>query len=90
MNETKEVTEAVGKANSREALFGFAAWLTTREKEITLGAHQASCAEMVDLLVEWADFNALPPVTDSYPKNIRHPKKPWAGWTKSIDELLSG
>ena len=59
--------------NAREAVLGFAAWLTCRKEEIVIGSSQ-DAAPVCDLVVRWCDENRLPPVReDVYPKNIKHP-----------------
>lgn len=61
--------------NASEALYGFAAWLTSRSKSVTIGAkHDA--AIVADLVKEWSEYNNLEPVRDIYPKNIKHPAPP--------------
>ena len=58
-----------------EAVFGFAAWLTTRRKPVLLGAEHdaAPAAELAD---QWCKANHLPePRERAYPKNITHPKE---------------
>ena len=56
-----------------EAVFGFAAWLTTRKKPVLLGAEHdaAPAAELAD---QWCRANNLPePREGAYPENITHP-----------------
>jgi len=60
--------------NAREALFGFIAWLTSREESIMVGSKH-TVYDIFDLLVEWADANNLPQTTKDYPNNIRHTKE---------------
>ncbi len=61
------------KVNSREALFGFMGWLTSRNVLLKVGS-KYDAAGVADLIVQWADHNALPPVSAFYPDNISHPK----------------
>lgn len=58
--------------NPSEAVYGFAAWLTTREKKIIMGA-SADCAPIADLVKQFCETNNLPPVTDQWPNNLIHP-----------------
>ena len=56
-----------------ESVYGFAAWLTTRDEAVTLGAkHDAAIA--AELVKEWCDTNGLPEPRDGvYPDNIVMP-----------------
>ena len=56
-----------------ESVYGFAAWLTTRDEAVMLGAkHDASIA--AELVVEWCAVNGLPGPRDGvYPDNITMP-----------------
>lgn len=61
-----------------EALYGFMAWLTTRDEPVTLSAkHDASIAAR--LIDSWLKANKLPNPRhrgrEAYPFNIRAPKK---------------
>lgn len=57
-----------------EAVFGFAAWLTTRQVPITIGAPQ-DCGAVCDLVKAWLTANGLPGVRDGvYPGNICQPE----------------
>jgi len=70
--ERKRVT--TDSLNGREAVFGFAAWLTTRSKPVTFSArHDAS--EAARLAAEFCDHNNLADVTENWPNNMmNHPE----------------
>jgi len=56
-----------------ESVFGFAAWLTTRDEAVTMGAtHDAAIA--AELVKQWVDTNGLEdPRNGVYPDNIVMP-----------------
>jgi len=56
-----------------ESVYGFAAWLTTRDESTTFGAaHDAAIA--AELVAEWIAANGLDNVRDgAYPDNIVMP-----------------
>lgn len=61
--------------NAKEALYGFAAWLSTRPEAVTLSSKHIP-SDVVDLIEVWADVNCLPPIReDKYPDNITQPKE---------------
>jgi len=65
----------VKKLNSREALYGFVAWLTCSPKTIRLGASN-DCAPIVQMIERFANVNKLPKVRKtSWPQNLTHPKE---------------
>jgi hypothetical protein len=68
-----EAKETPAPITATDALFGFMAWLTTREKPITLGFTQETCGEAVELITAWMKTNGLPDVSAAYPGNIKHP-----------------
>lgn len=55
-----------------DALYGFVAWLTTREKPITFGAHH-HCGPAADAVKEFLDKQGESDVSDEYPDNITMP-----------------
>ena len=58
-----------------EAIFAFAAWLTTREESLTVGYHENTCGEMAELADLWCKTNDLKPIrNDVYPNNITQPQ----------------
>ncbi len=61
-----------------ESVFGFAAWLTTREQDITLGAtHDA--APVADLCEEFCRTNDLADPRDNWGEILRHPRSDHTG-----------
>jgi hypothetical protein len=57
-----------------EALFGFVAWLTTRNQVLSLGA-SCECGVAVDALKEFIDANQLGSCREGiYPDNLVMPK----------------
>lgn len=73
----------MSKLNASEALYGFAAWLTTRYEPTTLGAKH-DCAPVVDRIVEFIEANDLPPLSATWPNNLVFPSKPDDVDAKSI------
>jgi hypothetical protein len=58
-----------------EAIFGFTAWLTTRN-EITRMSVADDCSSIVPLIIKFCDANHLPErVTDNWPANLIIPKE---------------
>jgi len=58
--------------NPSDAVYGFAAWLTTREEETIMSAHHDS-AIIADLVKRFCVTNDLPDVTDricAFKRNI--------------------
>ena len=55
-----------------EALFGFVAWLTTRE-DITQMSASHDCAGIADLVQEFCDTNNLAKPVDGWHENLVHP-----------------
>lgn len=61
--------------NGQEAIFGFAAWLTTRPNEVKMGSNN-ECGIVADLCGQWCEKNNLQePREGIYPDNISHPTK---------------
>ena len=60
------------KLNASEAIYGFAAWLTTRDESITAGStHDAAVwAEKVD---EFCKVNHLEEPREGWQNNLIHP-----------------
>lgn len=55
-----------------EAVFGFAAWLTTRDQDITMGrTHE--CSEVARLCDVFITKNNLPPPRHHWTDNLTHP-----------------
>ena len=62
-----------------EALYGFAGWITTRDKEIVASAHHDSAiwAKLVD---EFIKTNNLDKPRDRWEENLTLPKEPTYEW----------
>ena len=60
--------------NPTEAIYGFTAWLTTRESKIEMGA-SCDCGGLPDLIEKFVKVNNLPTVSDDWPDNLIHPKE---------------
>ena len=59
--------------NAAEALYGFAAWLTTRDTAVTFSAeHDAALA--ADLVNAFVGANGLERPRDGWEKQLNHPK----------------
>ena len=79
--DTKELVEelsARGETNSdnisaSEAIFGFAAWLTTRQEK-TIMSSKDDAAPIVELINTFCKINKLSPPCDGYEENLTHPK----------------
>lgn len=67
----KAAAELVG-LNSTEALFGFVSWLTTRAKQIKIGA-KGDPAPLADVLQEFCRVNKLPDTRPDWEAKIRTP-----------------
>lgn len=55
-----------------EAVYGFAAWLTTREEKITM-SEKHNAAAVVDLVDKFCKTNNLAEPRDDYAKNLTFP-----------------
>ena len=58
--------------NAAEAVYGFAAWLTTLEEETKMGSLH-NCAEIASLVAEFCEVNGLPEVSEQWPSELIHP-----------------
>jgi len=70
------------KLIASEALFGFAAWLTTREETTKMGASE-DCAPIVGLISQFCEENNLPDPRDGWENNLVHPSGECSGPTAS-------
>ena len=57
-----------------EALFGFAGWLTGREKQVVASASD-DAAVLADLVHEFCEVNKLPEPRDNWTDYLTHPKE---------------
>lgn len=58
--------------NSKESLYGFCGWLTSRKEITTMGSSKV-CSMIPDLIEEFSKVNNLPGVTDGWANNLVHP-----------------
>ena len=70
---TPEILLDKDKLTAAEAVYGFAAYLTSREKSITLSAHN-NASPVVDLVVDFLAVNSLGDPRDNYADYLIHPK----------------
>ena len=61
------------KLTASEAVYGFAAFLTTREQGLTVGANY-ECSPVADLVAEFIEANGFDEPRDNYADNLVHPK----------------
>ncbi len=75
------IIQAVGKTrgnvlkqmNASEAIYGFGAWLTTREEPVTIGAHH-ECGIVAELINTFCKTNKLEEPRENWTDNLTHPK----------------
>lgn len=60
--------------NAAEAVYGFAAWLTTRDAETVMSAHHDS-ARIAELVTRFCDTNELGLVSDNWPAALVMPEE---------------
>lgn len=60
------------KLSASEALYGFCAWLTTRNKITKMGSTE-DCGVVTDLIEEFCSVNSLPPPSEKWTENLIHP-----------------
>jgi len=65
---------AMGELNSTEAVYGFAAWLSTRKERIVFGG-TADTKPVVDAVATFCSLNNLPEVSEDWPKNLNMPEE---------------
>lgn len=58
--------------NPSEAVYGFCAWLTCRDKKTIMSALD-DCALTVELIKQFCEVNNLPEVSKHWPHNLIHP-----------------
>lgn len=64
----------MSKLNNAEAIYGFAAWLTSRDEPVHLSSHH-NAARIVELINKFLGLNNMSPPRDGYEKNLRFPKE---------------
>lgn len=62
----------MSKLSASEAIYGFAGWLTTREKVTQMGANY-DCNIIADLVNAFCDTNNLVEPRDNWTDNLTHP-----------------
>jgi hypothetical protein len=60
------------KLSGSEAVYGFCAWLTTRDKSITMSAKHNS-APIAELIKEFCQVNSLTKPREGWEKSLIHP-----------------
>lgn len=75
------------KLNSREALYGFVGWLTSREGPGVKMGSSYDCAGLPDLIEEFSNTNNFDEVTEQWPTHLIHPSGEVA---KAEDQLIKG
>ena len=58
--------------NPSEAVYGFGAWLTTRDQKTVMSATDDS-APIAEFVKTFCEVNNLPDVSEEWPKNLIHP-----------------
>lgn len=58
--------------NPSEAVYGFAAWLTTRDKQTVMSASD-DAAIIANLVKQFCEVNHLPAVSKDWPQHLIHP-----------------
>ena len=56
-----------------EAIYGFMAWLTTRDEVVSFGGSE-ECSTAVELITQFAEANNLGDVSADYPEMITFPE----------------
>ena len=74
--------------NPSEAIYGFAAWLTSRDEKTVMSASD-DAAPIVELIKQFCEVNCLPEVSKQWPNNLIHPSGevavPGIGHNQSLD-----
>ena len=67
-----ELAMTENELSASEALFGFAGWLTTRDKTVSMGAlHE--CGAVADLVIQFCEVNNLTEPREGWEKRLTHP-----------------
>ncbi|URC15195.1 hypothetical protein GD1_71 [Paraglaciecola Antarctic GD virus 1] len=61
-------------ANQTEALFGFCAWLTSREIVTKMGENE-ECGVIAQVIAIYLSFNGFTDPTENFPDNLTHPRE---------------
>lgn len=62
--------------NASEAVFGFAAWLSTRKEVVSFGA-SCDCASIPGLITRFCNANSLGGPSINWPHNLNYPDDVW-------------
>ena len=62
----------IHELTASEAVYGFASWLTCRNKSITIGATE-ECSPVADLVARFVVENNLTLPRESWVDNLKHP-----------------
>lgn len=60
--------------SAEDALYGFVAWLTTRDQVSRFGSNE-NCSPAVELVTKFLEANDLNKPSNNYPNNISFPKE---------------
>lgn len=71
--------------NPSEAVYGFTAWLASRNSKIVMSASN-DVAPVADLVLQFCEANNLPEVSEQWPGNLIHP----SGEVAVPDEKIEG
>jgi len=63
-----------GNLTASEALYGFAAWLTTREQAVTVGANY-DASIWAELVNQFCEANSLPKPREDWTTWLTHPSE---------------
>lgn len=66
------------KLTASEAVYGFCAWLTTRDEVTEMGAGK-DCAPVCDLIKQFCEENKLPDPREDWATNLVHPSGQCSG-----------
>jgi len=62
----------MGELNATEAIYGFVAWLSSREDATYISAnHEVSSC--INLIERFKKINNLPDISKQWPNNLTHP-----------------
>ena len=70
---TKFEVNSLEEMTGSEALFGFCAWLTTREEKTVMSAND-DAANIVEKIKMFCDANKLTEARDDYTDRLTHPE----------------
>ena len=71
---TKFEVEELSEMTGSEAIFGFCAWLTTRDGQTIMSAKD-DCGKITELIDEFCNANKLTTPRDNWTDFLKHPNK---------------